>query len=176
MSTAPRPRKRLGFGEFVSADADEHGNPVDAVEFARWVFLQEVARLYPDALIDLRAGTADDLADWAKTWHLNDPWILEFAKATRRTWAKNPSIENYWSDRDQPGEIVAPIGRRPTPPVYNPRAQSRSQHSEAYTAYLDECDRLTSRGGTRPPRKDPTHFRWLIRYQVGQESYAELTD
>ena len=166
MSTAPRRRTRLGFGEFVPHD--------EAVEFARWVFLEEVARLYPDVLADLRTRTADDLADWAQAWNLNDPWILEFAEATRRTWTEYPSVGNYWSDSDQPGEIAA-IQRRPTPPVYYPELQSRGQYLEAHQAYLDECERLASRAGTRPPRKDPTHFEWLIHYQVGHESYAALS-
>lgn len=76
---------RLGFAECT---------PANDASFAQWVFLQTVARLFPDCLKELKV--AERVDDWATTWRLDAPWIRAHAESSRRMWMVYPHASLSW--------------------------------------------------------------------------------
>lgn len=144
MSRPKNPPHRVGVRE------DLHRTEEDEQDFARWLFLQEVARQAPDALRELRTITLDGsgepaaeaLLTWAGRWHLSDPWCLSYARATAREIRRLSPDFNVWFDCDD-------VGRQLTDADYS------------------DPTRL-------PPRKDPEHFVWLVQRQILGWPFAKI--
>lgn len=64
------------------------------------------------------------------------------------------------------------------PPPYDPLALTREDWTKQARAYLDEVDALAESLGLPKPaeKREPMHFRWLARYQVGSVEIPMLAD
>lgn len=135
--------RRLGFGE------DHYRSANDIQEFARWIFLQTVARVEPQVLTTLdaiRAGADGgpervELDLWAERWNLTAAWCRAYAENTWRMWRTLKGCPRCWFDRaGLAGELVSNKNIEPPP----------------------------------RPLKNPLHFEWLARLQLSDASLTAI--
>lgn len=127
------------------------------------------------------------LVRWARSFHLNESWLLEIAMRTmergvdlpptadRLSWAPLQSWRNIPS--------VSPfvfIGRGWDPikerrELY--RANTRADFESKLREYMDEVSSHSSEALSPTPEiRSPAHFNWLARYQVNGESPKSIAE
>lgn len=163
MTTPPKhgPR-RLGWRDATEIpELEPYRRTDDDIQvFARWVFLEVVARESPEVLTSLLEiqrvdrSAIDDLLErdnrpdeaaleaWAARWHLTAPWCLAHARPTWRHWQERPTkTPTYWLERDDLIGELEPESPPPSPPR---------------------------------PLKKMEHFVWLVQFQCLRRSYAQI--
>ena len=124
---------------------DPSRTALDIVEFGRFVFLQHAAKQYPGVLRTLgEIGSVSELPDWADRWGLSDQWCQAYALETWKAWQRHPTM-------------------------------GRTYWMHANDDVEGELVLDGGNGAPVPrPRKVPDHFEWLVDFQVGGRSYADI--
>jgi len=190
---------RLWWGEYTDDElerAGARGYFLEAIEQAA----PEVLKALRDDVLS-HYGEPDShaaLEAWAARFNLNENWLLEQALSTLNIWRQCPFMReeplewgvypggSYWSPVPK-GDIRLVFGCRGWDPVEESRATARERiegvFQEYLAAYLGQMERLAEeREFKRSKEKrarsgaDPLlHFKWLVRYQVQEWDYDEIT-
>jgi len=166
----------LGASEYLPKNG--HG---DARTWARWHFLQVIARRAPEVLVDLRtrarSATSDTaVAVFVQYWHL-PPWTMPYVESTWRFALEHPSSRLYWIDRrDLAGALVFEDSEEDSPaPIYDPMTETAAAYRERVEIYIAERElACRSRAVAKRPRKAPQAFEWLVQHLVKRKTYADI--
>jgi hypothetical protein len=144
---------------------------------ALWLDVEAASETRLPGLFPLKQA----LRDWARRWHLTDPWALDTARATLDLWASSPSSlrNRVWQLPSlrfaRPGSVE---DRRPAlveTAEYRPERESPEAFAAGVRARVEAAlrsfteaqkARLAMAGWAAATWKDPHHFTWLVQYQA----------
>ena len=137
---------------------------------------------YPDLAL-LRG----EVEEWANRYLVNTHWVLSAALVQLDFWRRYPkSAEGQtsgWSVLFHP--ISSALEETPVPdellipwdPLWETRKEYEENHQAALAKYLDDIAAKAVAAGYQRTTDLPAlqlHFTWLIRYQLGRESWPEI--
>jgi len=146
------------------------------------VSIAENHNRYPD--LALLRGKVEE---WARRYRLNTRWVLAAALVQLDFWRRYPkSAEGLtlgWScffhpisfaleETPVPAELLVPWD-----PLWETRKEYEKNHQVVLGKYLDGIEAQAVAAGCQPTTDLPAlqlHFTWLIRYQLGRESWPEI--
>jgi hypothetical protein len=167
-------------------------------------FLEAVAKIETRVLESLRDGpyqvwlkhrqgltsveaVDQSLEEWARTWHLTDPWCKDWAHKTFQPWLLEGdalawcpvsyffdlsaimdrygftfSYDDPWFPSDEPWSAYA--------------GRVRQEFESALEGYRVCVEKIIDAEGEQIPRgsRSPEHFEWLALYQVKGMTYADI--
>jgi len=157
-------------------DIESDENATVWVKQARAVDLESV-RLLVEAL-----------SRWCEEYQLTAEWLRDAALRTMLAWTTAPEgpadgwmvRRRVWRGALSEDELVFRFEAAWEPTTATRAAASqeiRERFDEKLREYLDERERLATMRGfvaAPRPRKDENHLQWLVRYQVGGDSYVQI--
>jgi hypothetical protein len=140
---------------------------------------------------------ANNLIEWAKSWNLNEEWILSSALLTIYSWNYNPLLREklivhpagylaeYFNKLGSELDKVKQDPEFPAPPVYLPALTNSEQFDGKVKEYKRNVINIfKSHGWRKSPSKRNREedvgierdFEWLVKYQILKQDYKTIVD
>ena len=147
-------------------------------------YLKAIQRLFPEVAEDLEANVppegeegrgafSDALKAWGNRRHLEDDWILVYARDLLLSGARPLRLGTVGLVGYALPEVVE------QPPPYRPALESRKEYQARVDSYVWAVEKAYRRAGWEPTQWKPgltKHLEWLARNVVGEESYTKIAD
>jgi hypothetical protein len=171
----------------AAKEAADRGDAREAKEFRDWA--AKAARCTEPA-----RRFCQSLEDWARRWNLFDTWCLDLAFLQILTPGRRRAGLGWHlggGDRFRDVEpLSAPLPFRAWEPTVQTRPGYEADMRRAFrklrrpafdqllAEYCDDVERRATKAGLvkLPTKREPIHYRWLARFQVGEDFEAIAQD